>query len=232
MSFTEEHAAYLEGQTNGPLLHQRDIWRCRDITADLGLPQHHDLPKAWDNLLAVYWADKLTSRLGGSVLDAGVAAGSAFLAGLAELGNAKLWGVGLEAPIDRGERGLLIKADITDMRQVFSDRTLDFIACLSVIEHGVDVPKFLGEAARVLKPGGHLFISTDYWQAPVDAGGQVAFGAPVRVFDILAVAEIVAAAAELGLHQTSPMRYTCKEAPVLWLGMHYTFMSLLFRKAE
>lgn len=233
MTFTPEQSAYLEGQTNGPLLHQRDIWRCRDITSDLGLPQHGDPPKAWDNLLAVYWAQKWVDPLVGCVLDAGIANGSAFIQGLRELGHRPpngLWGVGLEAPIGLGPGMSMAQGDITDMRSLFGDGRLDFIACQSVIEHGVDVPKFLGEAARVLKPGGHLFVSTDYWHAPVDTGGQVAFGAPVKVFGPEEIVGLCDQAAAVGLHLTSPLRIGCSEATVLWLGMRYTFLAILLRK--
>jgi len=42
-------------------------------------------------------------------------------------------------------------------------RSFDTVACMSVIEHGVDLRKFSGECARVLSPGGKLVVSFDYW---------------------------------------------------------------------
>lgn len=42
-------------------------------------------------------------------------------------------------------------------------RSFDTVACMSVIEHGVDLYKFAGECARVLRPGGKLVVSFDYW---------------------------------------------------------------------
>src|SRR5439155_8549397 len=41
-----------------------------------------------------------------------------------------------------------------------SDETMDKAISLEVIEHMCDIPSFLAELARVLKPGGRLVIST------------------------------------------------------------------------
>ena len=176
MSPLDEFAAR---ETNRALRSDGAIELARALTEAAGLPQHGDRPKAWENLLAVDWADKLCG-LGTHILDAGAGDESAFLPGLRQLGH--LWLSGCNTDTKWGGRyadGIDIdNADITAMP--YNDGAFDFIACLSVIEHGVDVPKFLSEAARVLKPGGHLFISTDYWQKPIDCGGRMAFGVPVR----------------------------------------------------
>lgn len=36
------------------------------------------------------------------------------------------------------------------------------LSCLSVLEHGVDAAALLAEAARLLRPGGRLLVTTDY----------------------------------------------------------------------
>ena len=43
----------------------------------------------------------------------------------------------------------------------FADNTFDLVTCCSTIEHGVDWNAFLCEAARLLRPRGRLYISTD-----------------------------------------------------------------------
>jgi 2-polyprenyl-3-methyl-5-hydroxy-6-metoxy-1,4-benzoquinol methylase len=60
--------------------------------------------------------------------------------------------------------------------------TFDAITCLSVIEHGVDLDAYFREMSRILKPGGILITSTDYWQAPIDTKGQEMYGVPIHVF--------------------------------------------------
>ncbi len=64
----------------------------------------------------------------------------------------------------------------------FPDRSFAAIACLSVVEHGVDIDAYLREASRLLRPGGFLVTSTDFWCEPVDVAGREAYGGPVRIF--------------------------------------------------
>ncbi len=66
--------------------------------------------------------------------------------------------------------------DITDTR--FADKFFDAAACLSVIEHGVDLTAFFTEMGRILKPNGLLMLSTDYWETPVDTAGKQDFATP------------------------------------------------------
>ena len=47
---------------------------------------------------------------------------------------------------------------------------------------GVNLAAYFKEMARILKPGGLLITSTDYYDSPVDTRGQVAFGAPIHIF--------------------------------------------------
>ena len=42
----------------------------------------------------------------------------------------------------------------------FRDRTFDMVLSHAVIEHVADAPLYLRECARVLAPGGHVFLST------------------------------------------------------------------------
>ena len=71
--------------------------------------------------------------------------------------------------------------DATDTR--FDTESFDAITCLSVVEHGVDLDGYFREAARILKPGGALVTSTDYFPDPVDTAGKHAYGVPVKIFD-------------------------------------------------
>ncbi len=42
----------------------------------------------------------------------------------------------------------------------FRDRAFDMVLSHAVIEHVADAPLYLRECARVLAPGGHVFLST------------------------------------------------------------------------
>ena len=55
-------------------------------------------------------------------------------------------------------------------KTTFSDSYFDCIFTVSVIEHGVDLEAFLKESNRLLKVGGRLFITTDYWEPKIDVG--------------------------------------------------------------
>ena len=45
----------------------------------------------------------------------------------------------------------------------YQSNIFDFVTSLSVIEHGVDIHKYFMEMNRILKKGGLLLTSTDYW---------------------------------------------------------------------
>lgn len=232
MSETLAVAAFAGRETNRALRTDGAIAMARALTAEWGLPQHGDRPKAWDNLLAVYWASKLCDP-DAVILDAGAGDESAFLPGLARLGYQHLIGCNTDDRVLRYDDPTIVhrRADITAMP--WADKTFGFIACLSVIEHGVAIDRFMREAARVLKPGGHLFISTDYWDYPrVDCGGRHAFGAPVRVFDALDMHGVIGLAEMVGFKLTSAVDLRCQDRTVNWIGLSYTFINVLFRKAD
>jgi SAM-dependent methyltransferase len=60
------------------------------------------------------------------------------------------------------ERGLhnLVFALADGMFLPFADGTFDLVLSHAVIEHVADAPRYLRECARVLAPGGHVYLST------------------------------------------------------------------------
>jgi glycosyltransferase involved in cell wall biosynthesis/SAM-dependent methyltransferase len=203
---------------------EQSVAECRR----LGLPLHHDRPKNWDALGAV---STIVNVLGTDVrvLDAGAARYSSVLPWLRMYGVRDLVGINLE--FDRTTRHGPVRfepGDITDTR--FADSSFDAITCMSVIEHGVPLAAFVREAARVLRPGGLLVVSTDYDHEPPDTTGITAYGAPVQIFgpdDIRAFVD-VAADAELTLMGALTLDHD--ERPVHWgrTGLDYTFIRVTF----
>lgn len=222
--------AWAFGQTNAALRDAAASRTAADFLAQAGLPAHPDQPKNWDSCLAVFHAARLAAA-DQPILDAGAERYSSFLPALSWLGYQDLTGVNLTLGAPETVNGAVLRhGDITATG--FADRSFSFIACLSVIEHGVDVAAFLREAGRLLRPGGALFMSFDYWSDPVDTGGQIAYGVPIRIFGRSDITEMIAWAADMGMRIIGPADFTCADRVVCWqrFGLRYTFANLLLRK--
>jgi SAM-dependent methyltransferase len=196
----------------------------------LKLPLHHDKPKNWDALAALSTVLQNVEPTG-AVLDAGCARYSTLLPSLRLYGFTDLFGNNLEWSRESHHGSVrLVPGDMTATS--FPDARFDAITCLSVIEHGVPIKGFLVEAARLLKPGGVLFISTDYDQNPPDTTGKTAYGQPVHIFSPDEIRSIVAEADAAGLRLIGELKLAHAQRPVHWprVGIDYTFLSLGFRK--
>lgn len=225
---TDTDAAWIQDQTNTALPDKSAVSRATRIISDLGLKQHEDAVKNWDNIQSIWHTMQVTHR-DEWIMDVAATPGSAYLPSLHRYGYKNLISINLTDKDPIVIDGVIYKyGDCTQTD--FPDAHFGFVSCLSVIEHGVDVCKFLKESARIIKPGGHLFVSTDYWQDPVDTRGQMAFGVPVRVFTEAEIQEMIQLAGDAGLVLTSPVRLDCKDKVVNWIGMDYTFVALMFRK--
>jgi SAM-dependent methyltransferase len=114
----------------------------------------------------------------------------------------------------------------------FTKNKFDAITCLSVLEHGVDPVKYFREMSRILKPGGILFTSVDYWTTPIDALGQAAYGVPIRIFDRADVNEMMTLARECDLELVDELDLNCKKKVVSWkqYNLDYTFLYFTLRK--
>ena len=219
------------GQTNRALADRATALAAEQMLSDAGLPTHPDRLKNWDGFLALFHA---VSRVGPlePVLDAGAERYSNFLPALRRLGYQDLTGLNLAFDAPFQHDGIQYQpGDIT--RTGFPDGSFAAIASLSVIEHGVDVAAFLAEAARLLRPGGTLFLSFDYWITPVATGGRQAYGVPIRIFSLNDVSAMIASAWRLGLVLDDAADFTCREQAVHWqrFDLRYTFANLLLRKA-
>lgn len=74
-----------------------------------------------------------------------------------------------------------VRADLADMP--FQADSFDAVFCISVIEHLPDerIPGALAELRRVLRPGGPLLLTTDYYE---DADAEIWHRSPEREFRV------------------------------------------------
>jgi SAM-dependent methyltransferase len=194
-----------------------------------GLPPRCDVTKNWDLLVALGLVLERTP-VKARILDAGATLTSMMLPWLYMYGYTDLWGIDLI--YDRPHRRGPIRYERGDVTQThFDSSSFDIITCLSVIEHGVSLDGYLREMSRLLRPGGLLITSTDYWEHPVDTRGQVAFGAPMKVFSPPEIKAQLGAVSAYGFRSTGPIDFDCQDKAVGWKGVRYTFINFVLEKA-
>ena len=217
---------------NAPLT-SRDEWlAAARMVRELGLVPHPDEPKNWDTMSALATILSHTTSTA-RILDAGAEVSSSLLPCLYMYGYRSLVGINLvfEKPQYRGSI-VYEHGDIT--RTTFPSAHFDAIACLSVIEHGVDIAAYFHEVSRILRPGGLLITSTDYYPSPIDPRGAIAYGTPVRIFSRHEIRNLVEEAQRSGLSLTGPLELNCTEKPIRWerVDLDFTFLVLTMRKTS
>jgi len=110
--------------------------------------------------------DQAGARMGGHVLDAGCGGGGMPLS-FAEEAN---FVVGIDLVNRFGAAGVTLAAErhVANLSFLqadgqalpFADAAFDWVFSHAVIEHVSDAPRYLRECARVLKPGGTMYLST------------------------------------------------------------------------
>jgi SAM-dependent methyltransferase len=215
---------------NGVLQNQREWREAERRGKELHLPLHREANKNWDHLAAVH-AIVSTQPKSAYVLDAGAEFYSNVLPALFVYGYQHLYGINLSFT-DPARRGPIRYSygDIT--RSEFPDSFFDAITCMSVIEHGVPLQPYFAEMFRVLKPGGILITSTDYYPEPIDTKNHVAHGTPVKIFSRADAEEMIALAMRCGFEQTGSIDLDCTERPVRWdiYDLEYSFLIFTLRK--
>ena len=126
----------------------------------------------------------------------------------------------------------LHKGDIT--KTPFGEETCDVAVSISTLEHGVDLEGFFAEAGRILKPGGALFITTDYWDKRINTNGAArAFGLPWKIFSADQIGDLLKVAGNHGFGLTQECAVPpCLDRPVSWQGHDYTFIAIELKKGH
>lgn len=225
-------AGFPEPRPENMVLQTKSEWEeaLREVKR-LRLPPHIGPPKNWDSLAALNCILKRT-RQDAVILDAGGEKYSQILPWLYLYGYRNLWCQNLA--FKRSARWGPIRFEPGDVtRTQFEPESLDVITCLSVIEHGVPLQAFFREASRILKPGGLLIVSTDYYATPIDTGGVRAFDAPIRIFNAEDVRSALEIAGESGLHPTTELRLECEGKPVRWkeFSLDFSYLLVTLQKA-
>lgn len=215
---------------NGTLKSRAEWERAFEDAKAAHLPLHRGDEKNWDHLAAV------SAILGSTtdsarILDAGAEFYGNILPTLFAHGYRNLYGINLSFT-DEARRGPIryLPGDIT--RCAFADHYFDAVACMSVIEHGVPLEGYFREMHRVLKPGGLLITSTDYYPTAIDTRGQTAHGAVIKIFTKSEIQELLRLAEEIGFESTGEVDLDCSERPVRWgeFGLEYSFVIFTLRK--
>lgn len=192
-----------------------------------GYTRHECEAKNWD------LAQVLPYLGDGNLLDMGCC-GSYVLPNARGRWQGQMWGIDLQPARPWVTGCSYLMGTLEEMP--FVDEKFATITCLSVLEHAVDVRRFLDEAERLLQPGGQLLVTFDYWEPP--PRGLVVAGEAWNVLGREDVQGLLTQARARGFEH-EPMDYTPPLAPVLGPGYYsplpdvsYTFGFVRLVKGE
>jgi len=222
----------------------------------LNLPPHPDPPKSWDTWKIINFINKSAMK-NAKILDVGCN-GSPILPLLKKLGFKNLYGCDVDLKIRKRRllRRIKNKAfnlnpdqllnemlrneenfyhlTIQDLEKTnYEASFFDFISSLSVIEHGVNISNYLSEMNRILRPGGFLLTSTDYWPEKIETISNV-YDRPSNdvIFDKNEIKEILADVNKNGFSVYGEMNFDFRDKVVKWkkTDKKYTFIFFCLQK--
>jgi hypothetical protein len=215
---------------NAVLKNQKEANCAISQVRKLGLPVMQFLPKNWDSLAALDLILKCTKK-DSQIFDAGGELYSMILPWLFLYGyrNLSAGNLVFKNSIKKGP----IVYHYSDITQTGLDSAAyDAVTCISVIEHGLDLHSYFCEMSRILKPGGVLITSTDYFETQLDTRGQMAYGVPIHIFTRGEIVEALEIASQFGLKPIGPLDLGAEEKVVNWkqYGLSFTFVIFSLRK--
>ncbi len=219
---------------NGVLQNTTEVENAINILRKLRLPLHPDVVKNWDALRALHRI-VFSGNQDSWILDAGCGpSGGVLLRWLQLLGYEHLYGcdIGFRSDIRCGNI-LYLNCDLEDTGLPSSK--FEFITSLSVIEHGIHIDAYFREMSRLLKPGGMLLNSTDYWPDPVDTRGVFPYRGKfgeMRVFTSENMERIFDIASSHDLFLVQQVDLGASQRVVQWRNQKYTFIYFEVRKHD
>ncbi|MEW6540785.1 MAG: methyltransferase domain-containing protein [Bacillota bacterium] len=222
---------------------------------EAGLPLHTDPVKCWDfnnirELITTYVSSKEAC-----IVDLGCGPsvyGCLTLELLRSMGYKNLLGIDIHIPpystVAAKLRGWakyrtlkpyrMKKADI--VATGLESGIVDFSILLSVVEHGVDITGLFHELNRIMKKGGIVYLSTDYWEEEIiHISDMVASGAFKNrklhwtIFNRDSIQELIATAIAQGFRVIDEADIPrCEERPAFWNNIYYTFIAIEFEKVR
>jgi SAM-dependent methyltransferase len=212
---------------------KEEINNYTQIVNDLGLVGHHDYQKNWDTLKS-FLNIIINVPKNAPILDAGSSGNSAILRWLIEFGYTNLHACDLREK-NKKYKSTIVNFSIQDITATnYPDAYFSAATCISVIEHGVDIYNFFAEMKRIIKPGGLLFISTDYWDQSINTENiypyGVDFGA-MKVMDNTDIINIINVASLHGFNISNHFKLQPREQCVRWdrVDREYTFIFMCFK---
>lgn len=233
------------------LTSQDEVRAAQSEAQRAGLCAVPETSKHWDNMIAVEAIREAGVAPDDPIADLGCRSGI-MLTWLHQLGYRQLYGCDLRSPfpplkaafgrrqwrtVAAGLRTYVAHRNRFQRSAVeqttFPAATFAAITCMSVIEHGVDIDAFFEEVARLLRPGGLLVLSTDYWPAGLDLSELKRFDdarGNDRVFDREQALGLCRTGERHGLTLVGDPQLDADEPVIESEGFRYTFITLAFRR--
>jgi SAM-dependent methyltransferase len=189
-----------------------------------------DLIKSWDVLKTIEFIERNVSSAA-AILDVGAYA-SEVLCSLHKLGFNDLTGIDLNPRLARMPYAGAIKYVEGDFTETsFPADTFAAITAISVLEHGFSAAKVFRELSRILKPGGYLIASTDYWPEKIDTSGITIYGVDWTIFSKRELLTLIGEAANHGLKPVGQLNFEASAKLVNYSRRQYTFAWFALQKS-
>jgi hypothetical protein len=219
---------WIISRTNRPIQDQSELDRMCEIMRGSSMAVHPIPHKNWHAMMCIHHATTCSSS-SDLVLHVSSSWNHPFLDGMISSGYSNL--VAFSITDDYlGSLGNVAYQHADCTSTVLMDSSVSFVSCCDAAEQGVDLSLLITEVSRILKPGGRMMISFDYWQDQPETRGMILKGSVPRITDRSMVSSFLEEAERHGMLLDGDVELYCKDPTVYWGDMEYTVLSLLLRK--